>query len=904
MAERSLLCIEPETATVTKIKRAFDPYGFRVESIPNGEQAIEWARTNTPALIVLSVEPRKVGYAICNKLKRSPSLREIPLILISGEETMATFEQHRKLKSRAEEYLLKPLDTTDLLAKADRLVGLGVPSEEIQADSADIEIADDDISEISQEDLGEPVLEADAGDDEAVSPETGAQPDDTGQGEIDDSLELLGELSKPSAALDENAPSPFQEAATAPSRATAEGGEVPFDAEQFDQETQAAFAALEAGAAEGGTPAPSLPSGRGREAPAGRSGSEDMVDLRSLWADDELPARMEWEEPPESTKVSDAPPEGALDGESGFSDASASAGRKATGGAAEGGDDPAASQVTPPPASAAAFVGEAGSEDALLAGLGTADEPPLPEEVLYDERAREEAAARDQRIADLSAKLESVHAERQAEKQATGSRTSELQGRIESLEAERQTLRKELDEQRERMTQAANQGAFSQERDRLGLREIINRKEKDILDLRDALDAKERQILDHKDKIREHERARRDLEEQTLGFEKSLVAANERVSELARDKEKSAEREKGLKARLDDAHEELRKSQDEIEALRRRIAQGEEKGRAEVERTRAEWEAKLAETEEAQRVEAQKQADDRAATEAALVTAHQIEMTRSETTHRAEVEGLQRRLAEEVATSADRLGSEVNKLRREHDKTVASLKEEQALQLASERQSYEVQTEAKQRAQREEIMALRRRHEEELASAEERRQRDVGAEEQRRLTELEQAETRRRAELQSRDEEHHGRVTEAERRHLIEKTEMTERHRLELDQALGRAARAEGELAARAQEIEQAYRRLAGFEADLDAVRAELGDREVKLAQARDRVGELETKLADYEDQVVRAYQRLRSDEKTTEKVRRALAVALTLLDERAAGAAAAAPLKTGAAASEEAEKS
>ena len=46
------------------------------------------------------------------------------------------------------------------------------------------------------------------------------------------------------------------------------------------------------------------------------------------------------------------------------------------------------------------------------------------------------------------------------------------------------------------------------------------------------------------------------------------------------------------------------------------------------------------------------------------------------------------------------------------------------------------------------------------------------------------------------------RVTEIERRHLGEKTELTEKHRSDYDQALGRAARAEGELAARIQEIE------------------------------------------------------------------------------------------------------
>ena len=58
----------------------------------------------------------------------------------------------------------------------------------------------------------------------------------------------------------------------------------------------------------------------------------------------------------------------------------------------------------------------------------------------------------------------------------------------------------------------------------------------------------------------------------------------------------------------------------------------------------------------------------------------------------------------------------------------------------------------------------------------------------------------------------------------------------------------------------------------------------MRLAQNRDRLGALEAKVAEYEDQIVRAYQRIRGDEKTTEKTRRALAVALALLDERSTG--------------------
>src|SRR6185436_20259910 len=106
-----------------QIRRLLEPKGFRVESIPNGDDAMEWGRDNKPAVIILSVEPRKVGYAISNKLRRSPSLREVPLVLISSEETLATFEQHKKLKSRADEYMLKPLDDRALLAKVGGMVG-------------------------------------------------------------------------------------------------------------------------------------------------------------------------------------------------------------------------------------------------------------------------------------------------------------------------------------------------------------------------------------------------------------------------------------------------------------------------------------------------------------------------------------------------------------------------------------------------------------------------------------------------------------------------------------------------------------------------------------------------------------------------------------------------------------
>ncbi|HVV17675.1 MAG TPA: response regulator [Polyangia bacterium] len=818
MADRIALCIEPDTATADQIRRWLAPNGFVVENISNGDEAMEWGRHHKPAVIVLSVEPRKIGYAICNKLRRSPSLRDVPLVLISGEETPATFEQHKKLKSRADEYMLKPLDGPDLLMKIGGLLNLDLSAppddeddiEELDADSDIVMAEDDDVDILStaaaeDDDEDEATLAMDPGhyaaaEAEAVNGTSGSH-----------LTETTGVTSNP------------------------------FEGERFDPETQAAFAALEA------------------NSPEAPPTNNDMVDLRTLWSDDDLPPNLPWEQPaPQVAMPAEAHPvTDELRPPSEFDPDIFRTGHTL-------GPEPIPGEM---PSSATQRHLAPELADPILD-----DAPPPPDAVAFDDVSTETGGRviserfgrplEDPRVRELE------------------SRNTELEARIHSLESERQTLRKEIEEARERFTQSAT---FSKEREFLGLREIINRKEKDILDLRDALDAKDRQILDHKDKIRELDRARRDLEESTIGFERNLVAANEKVAELGQDREKSAEREKQLKARLDDAHVELRKGHDEIDALKKRLVQEEQRARAEAERLRADMESQLTDLAEAHRAEVARLTDQHAEAMASAEGARQAELARTEAAHRAEIDSLQRRLADEQAEAADRLASEMTRLRKDHEKAIASLRDEHQAQLATERQSYDAQAEQKERDHRNEILGMRRRHEEEALAAEERRQRDIAEQEARRVSELESAENRRRGELAARDEEHHARVTEIERRHLTEKTDLTERHRADTDQALNRAARAEGELAARVQELEQAYRRLAGIEADVDAARAELGSRDVRLAQSRDRIAELEAKVADYEDQMVRAFQRIRADDKTAEKTRRALAVALALLDERSA---------------------
>ncbi|MCG5055051.1 MAG: response regulator [Myxococcales bacterium] len=914
MADRTLLCVEPDEATLATIREALASHGFQITNITNGEEAVAWGRQHQPSLVIVSVEPRKVGYAICNKFKRSPELKDIPLILISGEETPQQLEQHRKLKVKANEYLVKPFSPQELVDKVSEVFALDEAGGFGKSDVVAMGEGDDDDLLLSSDVLEEiPIGDGDIVEDdpEGNTAEVVMEAEDYEGGD-------------------------FSPGAT---RALDAGA-----LDVFDAETDAAFAAIqrEASAAAPG-PAPWGSGG----ASSWNAQPEPEDDLREDEVEDALAKLSE-----SATRAG-----GALDGGnlfaatqmptralgpdevdvgaeaefSGFEGSSVDAASRVptsrpatplppslprppspfdddddepTGGpilameAAPGEASPAypafelpgfalsdSQGADPGPAAADESGGELAPifPDAPLgyvpqtSELASSDEAArLRDELAALEPLRQQWEPLRNQLAAAESELEALREERAAH-EAVKAELHELRLDRDRVIAERDQLSREVDDIKSRPQAPGS----ARDREILSLREVINKKERDLLDLRDQLDGKERQILDHKDRIRENERARRDMEDKNLALERALMEANERVEAVTSDKQKGVEREKALKARLDDAHVEIQKAHDEVETLKKRGAATEERLRTEMDRLRGELEGRILEMEDTHRNELAQAAEERAHAEGALEQEHHDALSRMRVAHAAELESTQRKAADDLAALDDRLQGELVRLRKDHDKSVASLKEEHTLQLAAEREAHQTALDAKERDHRNEILGMRRRQEDELRAAEERRQRELADADMRFKVELDAAENRRRGDLQIRDEQHNSQVAEMDRRHFEQKTQAAERHRAEMDDALARVARAEGDLAARTEELSEAHRRMGGLEADLDAARADLRDREVKLSQANLKLLEVENKNTQYEEQIMRSYQRMRSDDKTIDKAKRALAVALSLLEER-----------------------
>lgn len=111
-----ILIVEDSALEAALLRETLEGSGYRVTSASNGQEGLEAALKEPPALIISdAVMPVMDGFEMCRVIKKDKGTEDIPVILLtalSGAEDML-----KGLSAGADYYLPKPYDDEEMLAK-------------------------------------------------------------------------------------------------------------------------------------------------------------------------------------------------------------------------------------------------------------------------------------------------------------------------------------------------------------------------------------------------------------------------------------------------------------------------------------------------------------------------------------------------------------------------------------------------------------------------------------------------------------------------------------------------------------------------------------------------------------------------------------------------------------------
>ncbi|WP_343212432.1 response regulator [Arenimonas sp.] len=116
-----MLVVDDSPTIVALLGRMLRQNEYTVLEAGDAESGLELARTQAPELIFLDIVlPGMDGFAALRQLRRDPATRDIPVIMISGNE-QAT-EQFYVHRIGADDFMKKPFARAEVFARIERLL--------------------------------------------------------------------------------------------------------------------------------------------------------------------------------------------------------------------------------------------------------------------------------------------------------------------------------------------------------------------------------------------------------------------------------------------------------------------------------------------------------------------------------------------------------------------------------------------------------------------------------------------------------------------------------------------------------------------------------------------------------------------------------------------------------------
>ncbi len=119
--KEKILIVDDEPNMLRLLGLALDHEGYEIGVAQDADQALAKVQSATPDLIILDVMlPRVSGLELCARLRQLPQTANVPIIMLSAKGEVA--DKIAGLKAGADEYVVKPVDMAEMVARVAALL--------------------------------------------------------------------------------------------------------------------------------------------------------------------------------------------------------------------------------------------------------------------------------------------------------------------------------------------------------------------------------------------------------------------------------------------------------------------------------------------------------------------------------------------------------------------------------------------------------------------------------------------------------------------------------------------------------------------------------------------------------------------------------------------------------------
>ena len=127
MPGKQVIMVVDDDENIAQLVRLYlEKEGFEVVSFSRGDSALTAFKSNPPALLLLDIMlPGMDGWQVCRAIRQISS---IPIIMLSAKDE--TFDKVLGLELGADDYITKPFDPKELIARVKAVLRRGQPEQQ------------------------------------------------------------------------------------------------------------------------------------------------------------------------------------------------------------------------------------------------------------------------------------------------------------------------------------------------------------------------------------------------------------------------------------------------------------------------------------------------------------------------------------------------------------------------------------------------------------------------------------------------------------------------------------------------------------------------------------------------------------------------------------------------------